>query len=207
MCEGGISKDPKNLKNDVLYEMKMLFSTAYYFYDIKSSSIQKRAFLESFLIHLRNLIYFFMDTPSKNKYKIDDAHAIDYLKNDVKEHEFNNGIANYSDWKSIKEYIDWKIAHITYKRKKPKIKKVAWQVHNLIKKMNPFIDEFLEKIDRKLIDDKSINELIEIIDFYNCNVYQDFISKILFLVKTEYGYSTASQNITIAEISKHKSNN
>ena len=199
------SNDPKSIKKDVLYEIVMFFETAENVYKSERDSYQEYAFLESFLIHLRSLIHFFMDNSRK---KCTDALSKDFLKDGATKKLLNKGLnINDFDWGEITKKISWKVAHITYNRDSPETKEYRWMVDKLILKIVPFMQEFIENINYEKFDKNSIAVIENLTNSYNKKYNSGIFTTIRSLFKNRGSRSTATPNTIGVNVGERNKNN
>lgn len=101
----------------------------------------RNVFLESFVIHLRNILNFFY-TPTKNRVK-DDILAEDFLK-DIK--KFKKGITPFFLLSYTKTRIDKQLAHLTYHRSRYNKRTKPWQFGKLYSQLYQTIVAFYESL-------------------------------------------------------------
>ena len=121
----------------------------------------KNVYLESFVIHLRNLLNFFYT--SSNNRKKDDILAEDFLK-DVK--KFKKERTSYSQMSYTKTRIDKQAAHLTYHRSRYNKRTKLWQFAKLHSQLYPIIVAFYECLPNSFRNWLYFKELKKVIDTF-----------------------------------------
>ena len=118
----GIENQKRLILEHVLYEIEMylwiddyMISHSKNNYDLFPSQMLKNIFLESYYIHIRNLLFFF----SNDKPQDDDIIYLDLLNNSCnsKGLYFNKG-----EWYELRKLINHASVHLTKKRQTENIK-------------------------------------------------------------------------------------
>jgi hypothetical protein len=105
-------------------------------------SAEQYAYIESFLIHTRNLIAFLFDDPpaSPKAMSANDAFAVEYFAVPA---EWMRERGDYSDFlKAQRKRIHQRLAHITKARHRRAPFEVQWNVRSIDHALSPAIDSF-----------------------------------------------------------------
>lgn len=143
-----MTKSDKNLKRTtehIYYEMMMFHYTTETLRRIVDQSnvdIQLvNAVLESWSMHLRNLLTFFY-TPRNKRYK-DDVLAVDYVSSLS---TFRNNRTKVKTFSNIKKRVAKQFAHLTYHRNVYNQKTKVWQFARTYAQMHPTMVAFYETL-------------------------------------------------------------
>jgi hypothetical protein len=118
----------------VYYELRMLNEVCVRLRDDYREKVESDALLESFLLHVRNLVEFFKAIKRNN----DDLRSIDFLDKSGKPIERISVDLPEKDKRDLHEYL----SHMT----KTRVTKRTWKVEQLRQKVNAAMREFLDKL-------------------------------------------------------------
>lgn len=120
--------------------------------------------LESWCIHLRNLLDFFYTPSSKRSGRNDDMLAEDYVS-DLK--QFKRGRTGTMKFTGIKKRVGKQIAHMTYHRNIYNKRTKLWHYPRIFAKLQPTIIAFYESLPKHRKKWLHFIELKKIIDAYS----------------------------------------
>lgn len=130
------------LKEHVYYEISMLH---YSFGQIKTepdNQYMTNIILESFVLHSRNLIDFFL---LNKKVKIDDVIALDYH---TKSRTWFKIVEKHQTFlKMIKHRADKELAHMTLKRKYGILDEKSWDYETIYSVLKEIINQFINDLE------------------------------------------------------------
>jgi len=127
----------------------------------------KNAYIECFVIHLRNILNFFY-TPSKNRIK-DDILAEDFLNNIKNIKIYKKKRTPFSQLSYTKTRIDKQLVHLTYHRNRYNKRTKPWQFGKLHSQLYPTIVAFYEALPASFNNWPYFKELKKVIDI-NINI-------------------------------------
>jgi len=151
----------KKASENIHYEILMFDFTSRMLrkQSIRSNQLILNTFLESWLVHLRNLLDFFYTDISK-RYK-DDVLARDFVKN---ARNYKKDRAKFRDLKQIKKKIAKQLAHLTYHRSKYNNKTRLWNFNKYSKEIFLTIFSFYDCLPKNKKRWKAFSALKSIID-------------------------------------------
>jgi len=142
--EKDYNENYKYKEHHLQYEIWMLFELAKKLDKNKEKGVVKNALLESFALHVRNIITFLSDKTHKryNKNKCYDMNYKDFF-----EQEENKGpFINDDDVEDIKDKINNEILHLSKCRVLDK--KTQWNIEEISCKLALSIENFMNEIER-----------------------------------------------------------
>ena len=120
------------------YEIGMVFETAYKLTDSsvnpKGDIVVYNALLESFMIHTRNLIYFFYNDPT-----YDDIVAAHFVFG----WELLRGVKSLR-LRNVEEEANKKVAHLTYRRFSDD---TSWDIQAIVQELQVVLAKFCAQVD------------------------------------------------------------
>ena len=143
----GKDKDTlQRISKDLYYEVSHLIELAAILTEEKDN-IKMHAFLESLLIHSRNVFYFLYNDENP-KYK-DDVLSIHFIQLD-EWNEFRNSQINLEIFKGFRQRIAKEIAHLTYSRLEKNSENIKWDIRFVVPLIKG-IDKFIELAEKDLL--------------------------------------------------------
>jgi hypothetical protein len=128
-------KDLVDLSEHVLYEMAMLVGIPRQFEAAAENDIMTNVLLEAFVMHARQLVDFFFDHAN-------DIRASEYFENPIQEWKIVRGKEG-SDLKDLVSRVGEEIAHLTWRRTKPK---EPWNLVEILRRLETLSVLFLERV-------------------------------------------------------------
>ncbi len=123
-----------DLSEHALYEMAMLMGLPRQFEWAAGNDIATNALLESFVMHARQLVDFFFDHVRVG--------ASDFFDDPISEWKMVRGKEG-SDLKDVVSRVGEEIAHLTWRRTKPK---EPWNLLEILQKIEALSVRFLERV-------------------------------------------------------------
>jgi hypothetical protein len=147
------TKKTEEISEHLLYEIWMLFTTAIFLnrnndmFFHPDNSVEKNAFLESFVLHARALIDFLFTKPIK-----DDVSISDFLpENNLWQTKYKN-IPDFL--KEIQEPINKTAAHLTYYRID---KNKEWDASKISRELGMILKDFFDEVESKYLKEEFNN--------------------------------------------------
>ncbi len=141
----------KKASKHLFYEIWMLNETS----KIGSeNTVKNNAYIESFGIHARCVLYFLRDETKK-----DDMLATDFVENpqEWKEYIREKSEVLSNILKNLNKRVNKELAHLTYARLEVKPEEKGWGRREIAKEINTLFKEFLERVPKE----RFCNEIIE----------------------------------------------
>lgn len=131
------------LSNHVGYEFEMLEKTIYPFKPI--NTVINNCRIESFAIHTRCLLYFFLN-PKKNQK--DDLLAIDFFTNPTNWIEYITEKNKDPNIKKLKSRASKEVAHLTTSRYWEPVNDKKWEFEDVYLTIYEIMEKFIETADK-----------------------------------------------------------
>lgn len=144
------TKDPsllKEISKDLFYEVNHLIELFLLLKLKEQHSIKNHAFLESLLIHARN-IFFFLYNDYNPKYP-KDVLALHFVSNIDEWNEFKQTQLAKNIYKDFRKRIAREIAHLSFNRIDKTEKNIGWDLHFVIDLIQG-IDKLIECVPSEL---------------------------------------------------------
>jgi hypothetical protein len=138
---GGVARNTQGISEHVAYEIELLFATHGLLVvgDALAGRIHD-AVLESFAIHVRNLIEFFFDPP--NPRHPDDARAEHFFADPATWHSLVG--AKPTNFTEAQRKAHKQVSHLTYTRVDLTAEERRWYVGNLARDLHDVVWKFLD---------------------------------------------------------------
>jgi hypothetical protein len=135
-----------NISKDLYYEVSHLIELFLILVKEKSD-IKKHAFLESLLIHARNIFYFLYN--DENPKYPDDVLSIHFIDSD-EWNQFRNYQINLDVFIDFRTRIAKEIAHLTYARLNKTADNINWDI-SFVYNLRDGIDKFVDLVEDDLL--------------------------------------------------------
>jgi hypothetical protein len=151
--------DLRMLSEHLCYEVDMTYGSAAWMLGMAANAdpVSQNAVLESFTIHLRQLIDFFWPENPRRSGDTPDAVAADFFD----EGEWESLCPERPEILSeaIRKKIGWGVAHLTYGRARAKPEDKPWQFVALAHALAPAILAFVDNVDKTKLNPDDVERM------------------------------------------------